>query len=131
MTDEAQAVLEGDYLLRRIHPDEVYRPDDGPSRPFSTAFKARSPGEPLSVFVERLLIANGLDERALLVGHERFFVVGFSAAFVRELELDAELDPNRDDPVAGRGRAHAIVTGSITRSRQTKIANRCDRRIWE
>ncbi len=131
MTDEAQAVLEDDYLLRRIHPDEVYRPDDGPSRPFSTAFKARSRGEPLSVFVERLLIVNGLDERALLVGHERFFVVGFSVALIQEMELHIGLDPDPDDTLVSRGRAHAIVTGSITRSLQTKLANHCDRRIWE
>lgn len=131
MTDQAEAVvLDDDYLLRRIHPAEIYQPDEGASRPFSTAFKAQTRGEPLSVYVERLLIANGLDAHALLLGHERFFVVGISVTFVRDLALDVQLDPDPSDPIAGRGGAHAIVTGTITGSRQSKLAKHCDPRIW-
>ena len=129
---KAPAVRADDYLLRRIHPNEVYRsPDGGSSRPFASSFKSPHRGDPLSVYVQRLLEAAGLDARALLVGHESYRVVGVTMTAVRDLGLDVQLDPDPDDEVVGRGEAHAVVVGTINKSRQNTLAKSCDPVIWE
>lgn len=129
---DGPAVRADDYLLRRVHPSEVYRPPEGgTSRPFASSFKSPHRGELLSVYVLRLLEAAGLDAGALLIGNEAFSVVGVPMSSLRDLGLDVQLDPDTADTVAARGEAHALVVGAITKSCQNTLAKSCDRVIWQ
>ena len=91
-------------LLRRIHPEQVIGRSTGRPRPSSAAFKDPN----LSVDVEPLLQAAGLDWRRSLRDHPGYSLVRFSKQSAIDQGLDVVLQSISGNP------AHAVVVGKKT-----------------
>ena len=99
-------------LLRRIHPDQVVEDrNTGQPRVSSGAFKDPE----LSVDVEPILTALGLDWTFSLRNHPGHSLVRFAAGIARENGQAVV-----HDPIPGENEAHAEVRGK----KSTGIANR-------
>lgn len=84
-------------------------------RASSQAFRAAR-DRPISVYVKSILDEHGLPPESILIGHEDFYLVEFTAGFVRSLSLG--IVPFDDINDVG----HAELRGSMTDSRKDKLA---------
>lgn len=90
-------------LLRRIHPNHIVDDENtGKRRPSSAAFKDME----MSVDVEPLLIAAGLDWQFSLREHSGYSLVRLRAGAARAVNLAVV-----HKPIAGQNEAHAEVIG--------------------
>lgn len=85
-------------------------------------------GDP-SVYSASMLAAEGLGPEAVLIGHEEYTLVEITAQEIRRqtekqakrgITLDVARDPDEEDPLAARGRAHCVITGLPTDNRARK-----------
>jgi len=128
MDEEGQPVpIANDAVLfRRIPP--VFRQADGGTRPSSNAFDDSPDGSPMSVYVESILLTIGRSYVDVVVGHDGYGLVSFTADKVRALDWDVRLGGAAEgDPL---GLAHAGVLGKKTHSKQAKIARTCTKVVW-
>jgi hypothetical protein len=98
-------------LLRRIHPEQIIGRNTGLPRPSSAAFKDPN----LSVDVEPLLHAAGLDWRFSLRDHPGFSLIRFSRQSALDQGLDVVPKPLTDNP------AHAVVVGKKTQGKANAL----------
>jgi hypothetical protein len=89
-------------LLRRIHPKQVVRDQDGGFRPSSAAFTDAE----LSVDIESKMTELGRTHQSCLDGFENYGLVWFSAATARANEQAVCRDPIPENA------AHGIVYGA-------------------
>lgn len=109
-------IADDDVLLRRIYPGSWAR-----DRPGSGSFKPKR-GEPLSVHVERRLIAMGASAETTLIGRPLFGLVSFRARLARECDLEVEWDPDGEDAL---GQAHAVLIGRFSEPTLRRLATEC------
>jgi hypothetical protein len=99
-------------LLRRIHPEQVIEDKNtGQRRPSSAAFKDPN----LSVDIEPLLQAAGLDWRFSLKDHPSFSLVRFSEQSAKGQGLTVVRKPLPENP------AHAEVVGKKTQGKANAL----------
>jgi len=101
-----------DWLLRRIHPQQVVMDSNkGYYRPSSAAF--RDPE--LSVDAEPFLHSQGLDWKFCILKYPTYSLVRFMAKAARELQLPVVPDPLPDNT------SHALVLGKKTKGKANKL----------
>lgn len=107
MPDDTIKIPDASGLLRRVHPEQIVQDKNlGHRRLSSGAFRAKQ----MSVDVEPMLTAAGLDWTFTLRGYEQFFLVRFKAQFVRAYGQSVEHKPIRGNP------CHAEVIGPKPKS---------------
>ena len=89
-------------LFRRVHLSQIVRDEDtGLARVSSGAFRDVE----MSIDIELILTASGLDERHCLEGHNAHRLVSLSAGGCRQLQQLVCADPDETNP------AHGLVCG--------------------
>ena len=105
MSDDCEKIPDASGLLRRVHPDHVVLDrNTGRRRLSSGAFNDPR----MSVDVEPMLVARGLDWTYSLKGHSEYSLVRLNAGFVRVHGQIVEHTPMPDND------CHADVVGKKT-----------------
>lgn len=105
MVVDDTTILPADVLLRRVPPYQVILDKNtGTHRPSSAAFE----DEELSVNIQSILAANGLDWRFSLIGHDGFSLCSFTAKQARDLRQAIVRTPKAGNP------SHGDVVGKKT-----------------
>lgn len=113
--DEYEYFDESD-LLRRIHPEHIiFDKNLNEFRPTSQNFG----DEKMSVDIETILTANGLDWKCTLRNHDQYSLVRFPASLARGLTQTVYHCRTLDNPAHGEVRGKK--TGSV-RSRFSKLS---------
>jgi hypothetical protein len=108
-----EPIVDGDNLLRRVHPSQVV--DDknlGTKRPSSGAFTDTE----LSADSELLLAKYGLDLSFCLKAYAGYSLVRFAVQFARSNGMVVTHTPKEDNP------AHTDVTGKKSKALQRQFA---------
>jgi hypothetical protein len=110
-----ERIQDEDRLLRRVpHTDPNYIKPDGTLSSFAFSLKKNEEG--LSVNIERLTTYE-----ATILDKSRFRLYVLSASEPRSLGLDCLHDPKPEND------AHALITGSITKSISRQLAAKARR----
>jgi len=87
-------IAHGVALLRRVPPKHFYFDDNlGRWRPSSAAFEDDEDGDPMSVYRQDLIEAEGGPIRRIMVGHEGYALASLTAGQVRSKDQTVHPDP--------------------------------------
>lgn len=114
--EDDETILDDSVLWRRIPPDQVVPGNDGGKRPSTKAFQNPSDGSGMSVNIA----ADTTVERTLK-DYEDYYLVGFSAGFIRTLSQGVIRKPLPEEP------AHAEVNGAKSKSIKKQFSKGC---VW-
>lgn len=108
-------------LWRRVPPRHfVFDENRGAWRPSSAAFDDHPNGTPMSVVLGQEVLDAGRSPESVLIGHEDFGVVSFTAGFARANKQGIMRKPLPAEP------AHAEVFGQKTRGVRRAFAKNCE-----
>lgn len=110
-------------ILRRVPPWQIVWDDNlQTSRPSSAAFDDDSEGDPMSVYLARVLDQMGLTAAHTLDGHEAgFAVAALSVGAVRGEQQVVLRDPEPGPPTHTCDPAHGLVAGKKATKRRQRI----------
>lgn len=94
-------------LLRRIPPWHFFTDSNlgGLVRPSSAAFEDDDDGDPMSVYLSSVLVAEQREPNSVLTGHQGFGLASITAGLARECNQTVHPDPLPDET------SHAVVCG--------------------
>lgn len=93
-------------LLRRIPPWHFIRDDNlGVVRPSSAAFEDDADGDPMSVYLSTLLVANHRESASVLVGHTGYALASITAGLARQKNQTVRPAPLPEEAL------HSVVCG--------------------
>jgi len=114
-----QTIGDDTELLRRIPPRHFYTENNGSVRPSSAAFENDPNGGPMSIAIMDELDRLNLQPECMLIGHDSYGLVAFTAGLARELGQKIIRDPIDGEP------AHGLVVGAKTGSVKKKLYKGC------
>ena len=108
-------------LLRRIPPWHFVCDDnDGSYRPSSAAFEDDDDGDPMSVYRQDVIQAEGGKSERVMLGHEGFGLVAITAGTTREKQQTAHPDPLPEES------SHTKICGPKTKGTRKFFTRRSE-----
>jgi len=118
--DRDDLTIEDDTeLLRRIPPIHFHQESDGYLRPSSAAFENHPSGGSMSIIITNALEKLDTQLKRMLIGHDDYGVVSFTAGLARKFGQKIVRDPVDGEP------AHGLVVGKKTGSVKRNLYKGC------